>query len=248
MLVALVGAMTLLLAVVVWRTDPRRWMRGIVVAAVGLLILQGLLGGLRVVADERLLARVHGCTAPLFFTLCAILVSATSTRWLSGNAAVEQPAARRMHRLLWAIAAGLYLEIVLGTLLRVPSFAIDRHWFGLLIWAKIVGAGLIAAALAWLWIASRRKVFGQPMIALRARLLAGLFLLQVVLACATWVTHYGWPAWFSGTFGTVRYTVVETGWWQVLLTTLHVGVGALLLALATTLALWSHRLWREVPS
>ena len=42
---------------------------------------QGVLGGFRVLIDDRLLARVHGCTAPLYFGLCAAVVAWTSRAW-----------------------------------------------------------------------------------------------------------------------------------------------------------------------
>jgi cytochrome c oxidase assembly protein subunit 15 len=247
-LAQLVGVLVLALAAVVWRSDRRKWMRRLVLAAVLGVIIQGVLGGLRVVADERLLARVHGCVAPLLLALCAVMVSATSGRWLAGGAAVEHPAARRLHCLLWAITAGIYLEIVLGTLLRVPSFAVGGNWFEAVVRAKVIAAGLIAAGLARLWFAGRSYAPVRGMIAVRVRLLALVFLLQIVLAGGTWATHYGWPAWFTDLFGTIRYTVVETGPWQLALTTLHVGVGALSLAIASSITLWSYRLWRELPN
>ena len=91
MLAQLVGAITIALAVLLWKLDSRRAVRWLALAAVIGVILQGTIGGLRVIADERLLARLHGCTAPLFFTLCAALVSVTSRRWLAG----PPPADRR---------------------------------------------------------------------------------------------------------------------------------------------------------
>ena len=33
------------------------------------MIFQGVLGGMRVLLDERTLAMLHGCTGPLFFAL-----------------------------------------------------------------------------------------------------------------------------------------------------------------------------------
>ena len=150
-LAQLVGAITIALAVLVWKLDSRRAVRWLAAAAVFGVILQGTIGGLRVIADERLLARLHGCTAPLFFTLCAALVSVTSRRWLAAPAAGRSAAAPRLHRLLWAITAALYAEIVVGTQLRAPSFVVGGNWFALLVWTKVIIAALIAAGLAWLW-------------------------------------------------------------------------------------------------
>src|SRR5258707_1612530 len=43
-----VGFLTIILAVWLWFLDPRRWVRILGIAAVGAVILQGVLGGLRV--------------------------------------------------------------------------------------------------------------------------------------------------------------------------------------------------------
>ena len=121
LLAQLVGAITVALAAVLWKVDRRRAVRALVLAAVLGVIVQGTIGGLRVIADQRLLARVHGCIAPLFFTLAAALVPVTSRRWLTAPGALPSAAAGRLRRLLWALAAAFYAEIVLGTQLRVPS-------------------------------------------------------------------------------------------------------------------------------
>jgi len=82
----------------------------------------------------------------------------------------------------------------------------------------------------------------QPMITRRAKLLSSLFLVQVLLGAATWVTNFGWPAWFTESIWAVEYTVVAQGRLQVHLTTAHAAVASLTLAAALNLLLWSHRL------
>ena len=77
--------------------------------------------------------------------------------------------------------------------------------------------------------------------------LAGLFVLQVLLGTATWVTNYGFPAWFQQYVWAMGYTVAQGGRWQVNLTTAHVAVGSLTLAAALSLTLWSRRLLRGMP-
>src|SRR5579885_1906450 len=53
---AVVGMLTLALAGCIWRLDGRPWMRWLALAAVGRVIFQGVLGGMRVRLDARLLA------------------------------------------------------------------------------------------------------------------------------------------------------------------------------------------------
>ena len=57
-----------------------------------------MLGGFRVLGDSLLLAKIHGCAAPLFFALCAALVTLTSRPWQQHVAAQVHPAARCLHR------------------------------------------------------------------------------------------------------------------------------------------------------
>ena len=78
---ALVGMITLALATVSWLKDDRRWFKELTIGAVVLVILQGGLGGARVLWDERLVAMIHGVTGPAFFALAASLAVMTSRAW-----------------------------------------------------------------------------------------------------------------------------------------------------------------------
>ena len=54
------------------------------------VIAQGVLGGMRGLLDERLLAMFHGCVGPLFFALTVSLVVVTSQGWRgTGESACE---------------------------------------------------------------------------------------------------------------------------------------------------------------
>jgi len=103
------------------------------------------------------------------------------------------------------------------------------------------------AAVVWLLVFCARRLQQQPVILRRARGLVVLFFLQLVLGAATWVTNYGWPAWFTDYILPLQYTVVAEGRWQVITTTLHAAVGSLNLATALSAVLWSRRLVR-LPS
>src|SRR5437868_8724978 len=89
---AAAGMLAIALVTVVFLTDRSRWLVAASLGALGLVIVQGVLGGARVVFDERLVAMVHGCTGPVFFAYLAALIVATSR---SGQAApkTEVPSA-----------------------------------------------------------------------------------------------------------------------------------------------------------
>src|SRR3954463_13016612 len=48
MVATTVGILTLVLTVWLWRADPRRWMKKLGLAALGAVVLQGVLGGMTV--------------------------------------------------------------------------------------------------------------------------------------------------------------------------------------------------------
>ena len=62
--------------------------------------------------------------------------------------------------------------------------------------------------------------------------------LQIVLGCGTWVTKYGWPGWLSGLrLGRRAYVDAPRAALQALITTAHVAIGSLILAVSLVLVL-----------
>ena len=74
--------MTLILAAWVWKADPRRWMRWLGVAALGAVILQGLLGGLTVrYFLPPAVSTAHAGLAEIFFCTTGAIALFTSKSW-----------------------------------------------------------------------------------------------------------------------------------------------------------------------
>jgi cytochrome c oxidase assembly protein subunit 15 len=246
---ASVGMFTIALAVALWLGDQRRWIRWLGLIAVVGVSFQGVLGGLRVIADERLLAKIHGCTAPLFFALTTSLVTFTSGAWRMSAAEGETtPLSRRGRgtggkgRLALAVTAGTYLQIVAGAQLRHLTPHERTFWFALWVWFHVIVAGLLFLGILCIAIRVRTSRGHGPRVVRRARLLTGLMLLQLILGAATWLTNYGVPVWFTEYVWQLEYTVVAGGVWQAVLTTAHVAVASLVLVTAISLAFWSSRL------
>jgi len=238
-----VGVLAVALAVGLWMKEPRKWMRLVGVAVVLGVCVQGIFGGLRVLGQSVLLAKVHGCTAPLLFGLCAAVVTLSCPRWQHRDGPQPHRAARRLQLAAGAVAVGLYLLIVLDAQLRRLT---EDAWLGLLpvMRLKAIAAGVVLALLIWLLIDGLRHARGQLMLVGRVALVGGLFLVQLVLAVGTWVTHYGWPAWFADYVLELQYTPVPEGRLQVWITSGQTVVGSLGLATSLSLTLWSHRLLR----
>src|SRR5437773_7046534 len=76
-----VGLLAIALAVTFWLRERRAWLRWLSFIALGLVITQGVLGGLRVVLLESTLAIIHACLAQAFFALTVALALFTSREW-----------------------------------------------------------------------------------------------------------------------------------------------------------------------
>jgi len=253
----LVGLVAIALAWMLWRYDDRRAAGWLGVAILLGVILQGTLGGFRVLGRSLVLAQIHGCTAPLVFGLCTAAVTVTSRRWRQRPDAPDAtPADGMLRRLAIATLAGVYLMIVVGVQLRHQPLDASPNWLTLWIWVKVIGVALLFGPVAWLFVRlwSGAEASG-PTAGLpgsgtqqssdirrrRAWWLLGVFSSQVLLGLGTWVVNYGFPNWFTAYVYPAEYTIVRDGPLQVWTTTAHMAIGALTFAVALNIVLWTQR-------
>jgi cytochrome c oxidase assembly protein subunit 15 len=126
-----VGFLTIGLAIWLWRTDARGWMRRLGAIALAAVILQGILGGLTV--RYFLPAPIsigHAGLAQLFFCLTVSLALFTSRSWLSPATAAMDDA--RLRRRMVVLTALVYAQILLGATMRhlgaglaIPDFPLS---------------------------------------------------------------------------------------------------------------------------
>src|SRR5471032_61649 len=94
-----VGFLMIILAIWLWGGDDRRWLRNLGFAALGLVILQGVLGGLRVTMLKDEIGVFHACLAQGFFAMLIVITLATSRLWHRiSTEAVPSRAARSLAR------------------------------------------------------------------------------------------------------------------------------------------------------
>jgi heme a synthase len=235
------GIIAIILIVSVWRWEARksvRWLAAVILIA---LISQGVLGGLRVVLDERILARIHGCAAPLVFALCTAMSCITSAAWRSADKEIENASPRDVNRLARALCGGLYVEIVLGAQFRHPLPDVAPGLSYILVWMKVNIAAFLVVGMLYLLFLVLRQLHQAPLLVRRVKLLAILYCLQLVLAGGTWISNFGWPKWFTDNIAAMNYTVVQNGRLQIWLTTAHAAVGSLCFVAALSVAMWSYR-------
>ena len=80
---SLVGFLTIILAVWLWLCDDRRWVPNLGMIAVVGVILQGILGGLRVTMMKDQIGIFHACVAQAFLGLLVFIALVTTQFWRS---------------------------------------------------------------------------------------------------------------------------------------------------------------------
>jgi cytochrome c oxidase assembly protein subunit 15 len=240
---ALAGLLTIAVVAAAYRWDQRRWLRSLTWIALVAVIGQGCLGGARVLLDARLLALLHGCLGPAFFGLCVALCVCTSAWWHAATRGSEGIASVWFDRLALSSTVALYIQLVLGAVLRhFPLFGASLTLFSLTVYLHLTFAALVTAHFVGLtWQVVRRRatapalrwpVFGLDL----------LIVCQLLLGCATWVVNYWWPTWALEIGMAVQYTTIEAkGWLQSFTATAHQATGSLLLGLAVLVWLRSRR-------
>ncbi len=214
-----VGLLTIALALTFWLREERNWLRWLGVAALALVIGQGVLGGLRVVLLEHTFAIVHAATAQIFFALTICLAIFTSPAWRRGPDRPINDSGRL--RRLCAITTGLiYAQIVFGAVLRHTGERLDAH---------LVFAALVAIHVLLIVMRVSRHHADVAQLSKPALLLFVLLLAQFALGGASYVAKFT-------TLWVVSFDAV------VLITTLHLAVGALMLAASVALTLRAYRL------
>jgi cytochrome c oxidase assembly protein subunit 15 len=239
---ATAGFLAIALVAVVLITDRRRWLLTAAFGALALVVFQGLLGGARVLFDARLVAMLHGCVGPLFFAYLAGLVVVTSKWWQSAGP-VESPRGQRLVRAAWTTAAIVYLQLVLGAIVRhVPLGAAPGVFRAALLCHLLLAVALIVHV----FMLDRQAMsLGRDANGLRifAWLSSALVMAQLLLGVATYIAKYGYPAWLGDYAFAANYVVHEKSLFQSLVATAHVANGSLILFVATVLAVRSSRLF-----
>lgn len=235
-----VGFLILVLAIWLWRTEPRRWVRRLGAVALAAVVVQGLLGGITVLWYlPAPISIAHASLAQIVFCLTTAIALATSPGWrrayATGRVSPPGPAADdAILRGLAVVAVGaIYLQIVVGATMRhtdaglaIPDFPwafgrlVPPHWDAKIAvhFAHRLGAlavlGLVLATAGHVFAHHRRR----PELTRPSLLLLGLVAAQVTLGALTVLSRK-----------------------QFIVNSLHVVTGGLVLVTTLVLALRVHR-------
>jgi cytochrome c oxidase assembly protein subunit 15 len=234
--------LTLTLAGWIWVRESRRWLRQAGAFALGLVLAQAVVGGLRVLLDPirlgsletsvgEIFAMAHACLAQAFACTLIAIALACSRRWLTKSVPVG-PAIRRLGVICCLL---LFVQLGIAAVMRhsfaglaIPTFPWSGAGHRLLpaVWsfkvaihfahramAALLAVALVAFAVS-IWCGRGTDTAMHTV----ASALVGLLGLQIVLGAAI-ISTYRDP----------------------LVTTAHVLVGALTLSAAFSLAWIAHR-------
>jgi cytochrome c oxidase assembly protein subunit 15 len=222
LLAQLVGALTIVLAVWLSRTDRRGWVRKLGWAALATVVAQGVMGGLMVL--NRLpagLSAAHATLAQTYFCLAVALSVFTGRRWTQ-EPRMDLPCKRPSVQTLTLLAvAAVYLQVILGAEARHGAIKLLPH---------ILSAAIVAFLVLWTIVRVLTDYAQVDALRRPAVVLLALLMVQLALGFAAWATLLQWDHGAGGP------AVVAA-------TTSHVGIGALVLATTLVLAI---RAWRHV--
>jgi heme a synthase len=219
---ATVGLLTIVLAFLLWRKDERRWVRNLGFAAIGVVIAQGVLGGLTVLLFLHYgIPVAHACLAQIFFGIIVSLAVFTSPWWTSERSQLDDRGSPSIHTLATLNAVVIFLQVVLGAGFRHRDIPV---------WPHVAGAMVVLGMVTWTAVVLRKR-FEQSREISKARiLLHAIFGTQVLL---------GFGAWWSRVSTADAPQPMPV---MVTLTVVHTVVGALLFALSVIVVLVCYRL------
>lgn len=218
---SLVGILTIALLVLILVKDSRKWLKWLGLAALIAVIVQGVLGGLRVTQLNRNFAIVHACLAQAFFALLCGIAWFTSRDWRQDIRTTTGETARKLRRLSLITTGLIYVQLIFGAILRHTGSRLDAH----LLFAFLVALHVFLLARRLLAVDSESDGIGQSI----PLLLLGLLVVQLMLGTGAFFAKL---TAFGETFATAL---------TVTITTAHVAVGALMLVSSFVLTLKIYR-------
>jgi cytochrome c oxidase assembly protein subunit 15 len=113
-----VGLLTVALCLLTLRVEDRVWVKWLSGIAVLAVIIQGVLGGLRVTEHNAVLGLFHGCLAQAFFCLVAAIALVTSRFWYRMAPVADQRAVRTLGFWTITLSGMLFIQLALGASMR----------------------------------------------------------------------------------------------------------------------------------
>jgi heme a synthase len=246
---SLVGFLTIILAVWLWLGDDRRWVRNLGVIAVVGVILQGILGGLRVTMMKDQIGIFHACVAQAFLGLLIFIALVTTKFWLLlADRHFDSERFSPIKALAIAITMTIYVQLALGATMRHQhrDLAILDFPTANGAWISDTSAAALAKINAWRDARALSDVTAfQIWLQMAHRFLALIIAIAVIAFCVrVWTERPGFGAlerlsllWVALVFGQIAL-----GAWVIWsnkaadVATAHVALGAVMLSFGVSIS------------
>jgi cytochrome c oxidase assembly protein subunit 15 len=117
LIASLIGFLTIILAVALWRSNAEGWVKTLGWISLGAVVLQGILGGLRVTLLKDEIGIFHACLAQAFLGLLVVIALALSPVWRRIGLGINGPA-RSLTTLAIVTTSVIYGQLALGATMR----------------------------------------------------------------------------------------------------------------------------------
>jgi cytochrome c oxidase assembly protein subunit 15 len=216
------GVWTLILAVLIWVKEERRWLRWFAVIAVGGIVAQAILGGQVVIQLLHYwLPVMHACFAQIMFGAILSIAVFTSKWWVSDRPQLEDRGTPSIHSLALLNAIVIFLQVFLGAGFRHKEIPI---------WPHAAGSLAVLAMVVWTAVTLRKRFESSRELTKMRILLHSVFGLQFLLGIGAYWSRVS-------TADAAQPMPV-----MVALTVTHTVVGALLFAVSILTILLCYRL------
>ena len=222
MVAGVVTILTVILALWIWRSDSRRSVRRLAALSVLTIFIQALLGGITVLFYLPVVISVsHACMAQVFFCLSVCLALFTSENWEWDEPRLDDSGSPSLRRLAAWTTALVFLQLMVGAGFRHNGFGIIPH---------AIGAVLVAGAVIWIAFRIFSRFSDEPRLKQPASRLAALLVVQLGLGIASYILKLD------------SLNAPQPLLPVVIVTTIHVAVGALVLVTSLLVTLQAFRL------
>lgn len=215
------GIFTLVLAVVLWVADERRWLRWFGVLAVLGVIVQAILGGQVVIRLLHYwLPAIHACFAQIVFAAVLSIAVFTSRWWMSERTQLEDRGSPSIRTVALLNAGVIFFQVFLGAAFRHQEMPI---------WPHFAGALAVLAMVILTAVVLRKRFSESPELSRSRILLHAIFGLQFLLGLGAY--------WSRLTTADAPQPMPLT----IALTVTHTVVGALVFAASVIIVLLCYR-------
>jgi heme a synthase len=251
---SVVGFLTIVLAAWLWLSEDRQWVRNLGVIALAGVILQGILGGLRVTMMKAEIGIFHACVAQAFLGLLVVIALVTTKFWrMLGNQQIDSQKFSPIKILAVAITIAIYAQLALGATMRHQhrDLAILDFPTANGAWIPDTSAAALANINAW---RDARGLSGvdafQIWLQMAHRFLAFVIAIAVIVFCfRVWRDARGFASLkrLSMLWAVLVACQIALGAWTIWsnkaadIATAHVAVGAIMLSSGVSI---SAILWR----